>query len=355
MGSDFIRPDPLEVPRRVWNFAKGVWEHPRVQRAFSVAGSSPGPGAIPYMPSRDATLRAAGAIPGNLPEGSAAPSPGSTPGVDPRPETDESIAGERRGLDPTGQGSSQRNDPGSADTPLPKIGKGQEAVFERDVASRDLDTAETGRIRKVTKADGSVVYTNLADDEIVGTDPQSDMASGRGGSAYVQPGGEMEAAAAIPDATADRSPGWALRQVLNKMHASGDLSMDPRDIEDRRRYESQDEAQEIQKEVLRARADREIAGPASEAGASEMVEQASIQDRIEQARDAYFALTAQLDAHYQSPDTPERKAIIDRLMLQRREIANLLQGFMLKDPRQADPMAAALLALGSRPPSAGEP
>jgi len=309
-------------------------------------------GFQPLMPSRDAALSTAVSPRPEQETGGYGPWMGSlgmgpraaaaVAASDPKFDADVSIQGDRGGVDPRGQGNSQRLDPGSTDKPLPKQGTGQEATMDRGVAARDIEQSTAGRVRAVKKADGTMVFTNLPDEEVTSPTRVGEV-GGSAGQAFVQPGGEMEAAAAIPDARGDRSPGWALRQVLNKQHAAGTLSMDPQDIEDRQRYEAQDEEKEIQKAVMRARAEQAIS-PTSEAGVGEEIEQSNIQERVRQAREAYGEMTEQINAYYQLPPSPQRDEIIDRLELERREVANLLQGFALKDPRQPDAMAAMFAA-----------
>jgi len=306
--------DPSVDPERVAELRRGLGRDPNVRSPYV------------NLPSRDAVLGAAG------------------------------IATQPR----SGQGVLQRPDSGSDDQPLPKVGNGPEAVMERDVASRDISKSTEGRVRAVTMPNGELVFTNLPDDQVQ-SPTRTSTAAGSAGTAFTQPGGEMEAAEAMTPRGLDRSPGWALRQVLNKQHAGGELSMDARSVSDRMAWEDRNEAKEIEQEVTRATAARAIAEArmdpldlarvkAEGQYAGEAIEQGAMQEQRQQARIAYDEVTAQMDdIQTRWPEGPHKNAMLDRLERKRRDHANIALGEQLRDPR-VDPLSA-MASMMVAPPS----
>jgi len=341
--ADVLRPDPGAVPRAVGGVLRGIWRHPRFQRALGVAGSAPGPGGVPQLPSRDATLGLAGATP--------APPP-------PQAKAQEEIEADRAEVDPRGQGASQKQDAGSPDAPLPKFGKGE--------------NEGGGRHRAIKMPDGRIVATNAPidiTDPLGGKPPvpmrdpeempQGGVAAGPEATIYTPPGAEPSAGppSGLP---ADRSPGWAPSAALNQLYAAGELSMDARDVSDRQRWERGARAQDIEQEMTEAQAKRAVAeaeiDPMEEARieaegryGGEIIEQESQGARVQAALQAYAKVTEQMNqAMAEMPDGPEKTQYMERLERERRDYANIIMGHQLRDPK-ADPLS--MLAAGMLAPS----
>jgi|GEM_PF-4949613 len=208
----------------------------------------------------------------------------------------------------------------------------------------------------------------------------SDVVGGAGGTLYAGSGaGAVDMPAS--DMPQDRSPGWAARAALRAAHAQGSgLSMDPRDIMDRRRFEEQEmgrdlamEAAEIESAKQRlglVAAERaamvdpyvmaEIEAQGKYGGA--MLQEQAAQRRQTQALALFKDISDKIDSYEkqlqgldpQSAQAAALKQAIDRMVQERRELANIALGFRINDPRQSDLMAMLGVLGGLGTPGAGQ-
>jgi hypothetical protein len=325
-----------------------------------------GEGMVPYLPSRDTTQDLAT---GGVTEKDVAAAKAKAAAV-------AAAEQDKAGKDPRGQGASSREDPGSADEPLPKAGGGPGAELDRPEASRDKERAAgsaRGRARAVKLPDGSIVMTNAP--EVEGIDPEAPLytqgigqevpsdtgvVSGAGGTMFL--GGDagdvdFGEGGGLPQ---DRSPGWATRAAYNELYRKGELSMDPIDIADRQRWEEHQTAKETEKALVLSQAEQAIArakiDPLEAARieaegrfGGQIIKEEALVARIRAAVSAYKEITEEMNRILaEMPDSPERKRHLDRLERERREYANLVLGAELRDPR-LDPMAAMLAAVTGQP------
>jgi|GEM_PF-2253396 len=300
-------------------------------------------------PSRETALGAAGARP-------AAPPPR------PEPVAAAAVAEDRAETDPRGQGASVKGDPGSADAPLPKLGKG--------------DHEGGGRPRAIKMPDGRIVATNAPIDitdplggkpPVPYRDPEElptgDVYAGPEATIYIPPGGEPSAGPPA-DLPASRDPGWAPTAALNQLYRTGQLSMDARDVADRQRWERGARAGDIEQEMHEAQAKQAIAeaeiDPMEAAQmesegryGGEVIEQEAMASRVQAAIEAYSRVTAEMRAAMdEMEDGPEKQQFLDRLERERRDYANIIMGHQLRDPK-ADPLSA--LAMGMLSPQSPTP
>ena len=240
-------------------------------------------------------------------------------------------------------------------------------------------TERGGRgVYTVRLPNGQVIHTNTPGkhtakgatyQEAAATDDtlSADVASGPAGSVYA--GIDARGLAPLFDEQTnpinlptdeDRSPGWAVRKAYRDLYASGDLSMDPRDIMDRRRWEEQEEARESDLELARARRDAAIRQSqvdpyrmaqieAEGKYGGEVLKQEGKQRQMMVALQYYAEVGSRISAAEEQlsqvpPDSAQAAALqeqIDRLTQERRELANIALGFNLRDP-EFNPFAAMM-------------
>lgn len=299
------------------------------------------------------------------------------------------------GADPPGQGKNTGNTPPPSDTPLPKGGTGPGAS-----SAKPPDTAKDdyyGDVKAVKTADGQIAFVDVpagkrvekaggefmdystavreAGTRVGEKGPEqggdANFVSGPSGTAYFTGDDPGDLAAAIP-ATGDRSPGWATRQAYRERYKAGDLSMDPRDIMDRRRWEQSEEARDMEMDLVRAQADAAIAAEEYKLAESEvdplerariaaegkyggqMYEEAATAQRVVQAVSIYQNVMKEIERiQREVPPGPERDKHISMLERFARDQANIIMGHAVRDPRE-DPLAALVSTLG-RSPTTPEP
>ena len=273
--------------------------------------------------------------------------------------------------------SAMRRNEAPTDPAQPKVGTGMLATSHTPVAERRAAAAAGEKYGIVRMPDGRIV---ASDDPIKAAsgggsiDPagaRANVAEGPAGTVYsasekalVGPGGANLADVNLPT-DEDRSPGWATRKAYNQLYASGDLSMNARDVMDRRRWEESEEARESDTELARARRDAAIlqsqidpykmaAIEAEGKYGGEVIEQEAENQRIAGALAYYNRLGEQI-SHYEQtlagldPSSAQYAAVkdsLDRLLQERRELANIAQGFQLRDPRY-NPFADMMGALAA--------
>lgn len=287
-----------------------------------------------------------------------------------------------RGADPPGQG---RESGGKAptDPPLPKggTGPGSDRPAEKP-ADKKADPNYYDRVKMVKTADGKVVAVDMeagkrivkaggdwmdystAVGEAGGRD--QNVASGPQGTAYFGGGAEDAAAvaAAIPQ-QGDRSPGWASRKALNELYRTGQLSMNARDVMDRRNWERAEEARDMEQDLVRAQAQAAIAAEkykvleasidplerarieAEGKWGGKYIEEQATGERVRQAVGVYRAIMQEIDNlrknNAPSPALDQHIAMLERFA---RDQANIIMGHAVRDPRE-DPLAALAAAVSS--------
>jgi len=267
-----------------------------------------------------------------------------------------------------------------------KVGTGQPLTSHTPVAERRASEASGDGPGIVRMPDGRIIVSGDPMAAAAGggsIDPpgaRANVVSGVAGSVFSSPeraligsGGANMSQVNLPT-DEDRSPGWATRKVYNDLYASGDLSMDPRNIEDRRKWESSEEARESDIELARARRDAaimqsqvqpvdpyriaEIEAEAKWGGKA--VELEAEQRKIASALGYYAHIGKQMEAIQEQlsqmdPGSAQAAALqetLDRLTTERREWANIAQGFKIQDPK-FNPFAAMMGALTPAPAPGG--
>jgi hypothetical protein len=284
-----------------------------------------------------------------------------------------------QGADPPGQGSNQPTSAPS-DPSLPKGGTGPGAASKKPPSERKDTPDDPGyydKVKMVRTADGQIVAVDMpagqrvakaggewmdystAVEELGGKD--QDVVSGSAGTVY---GSGAEAAAAIPQ-RGDRSAGWATRAALNEAYRRGELSMDPRDVMERRAWEKSEEARDMERNLVRAQADAAIAAEeyklreaeldplerariAAEAkwGPQQLKEQ-GLASRIEAAVRIYQGIMGEIEkARATMEPVSQLDAHIEMLERFARDQANIIMGHAVRDPR-TDPLTAFLSTLGT--------
>ncbi|MHC4933874.1 MAG: hypothetical protein ACYTGV_16975, partial [Planctomycetota bacterium] len=262
-------------------------------------------------------------------------------------------------------GEAPRNTTDPADPPTdekePKVGTGPLAVAPTDKEGKP--TASTYDDYGIVRMpDGRIIATGGGGEGLVSQGgsrlhegQRANVAEGAAGSVFssaeaglaglIGPGGADLADVNLPT-DEDRSPGWAVRKAYRDLYASGDLSMDPRDIMDRRRWEEQEEARESDLELARARRDAAIRQSqvdpyrmaqieAEGKYGGEVLKQEGKQRQMMVALQYYAEVGSRISAAEEQlsqvpPDSAQAAALqeqIDRLTQERRELANIALGF----------------------------
>jgi len=265
--------------------------------------------------------------------------------------------------------------PPPTDEKEPKVGTGPLAVAPTDKEGRPA-ASTYGDYGIVRMPDGRIIATAGGGEDLVsmggGLDPaggKANVSSGAAGTVFsspevglaglMGPGGANLADVNLPT-DEDRSPGWAVRKAYRDLYAAGDLSMNPRDIMDRRRWEEQEEARESDLELARARRDAAIMQAsvdpyrmaqieAEGKYGSQVIEEEAKKDRMMLALGYYTDLGKRVSAAEDQlsqldPESAQAGALkeqIERLNQERREMANIALGFNLRDP-EFNPFAAMM-------------
>lgn len=179
--------------------------------------------------------------------------------------------------------------------------------------------------------------------------------------ALIGPGGADLAGVILPT-DEDRSPGWATRKAYSDLYSAGDLSMNARDVMDRRRWEESEEARESDLELARARRDAAIMQAsidpyrmaqieAEGKYGSEVLKQEGQRSQMMIALQYYAQLgekitavesqLGEIDPKAQPQQAAALQEQLDRLIQERRELANISMGFKLQDP-EFNPFAAMM-------------
>jgi len=265
-----------------------------------------------------------------------------------------------------------------------KVGTGPLAVRPTGPRGEEIPSSYEN-YSVVRMPDGRVISTGDGGEGLVSRggslDPpgsKANVAAGPAGAVFsssenalIGPGGADLAGVNLPT-DEDRSPGWATRKAYNDLYSAGDLSMNPRDIMDRRRWEESEEARESDLELARARRDfalrqaaidpYEMARIEAEGKyAGKAIEAENENSRIMAAAGQYAAIGERIGALEQQLATIDPEAApgqaaalqdaLGRLEQERREWANMLMGFQLRDP-DINPFAAmfgAGMAPGATP------
>jgi len=272
------------------------------------------------------------------------------------------------------------------DPPEAKVGTGAPLVSHTPAAQRRT-AAEQGNGPGIVRIpDGRVIVSTdpaaaaAAGGSIDPPGARSNVASGPAGTVFsssekmlIGPGGANLAGVNLPT-DEDRSPGWATRKAYNDLYSKGQLSMNPRDIEDRRRFEASEEARESDLELARARRDAAIMQSqmrptdpyrlaeieAEAKWGSKAIELEAEQRKISAALGYYQHIGNQMAAIQKQlsevpPGSAQAAALqetLDRLTTERREWANIAQGFKIQDP-EFNPFAAMMGAVAAPAPAPG--
>lgn len=251
-------------------------------------------------------------------------------------------------------------------TPLPshtpRSERGEPGTYEGQYVVRMPD----GRA-VVTEDPGSVMASGGGTVDPPGR--KADVASGQAGTIFADnqkgpfpnPMGDPDFSQVNLPTDEDRSPGWAARAAIAELNRTGELSMDPRDIMDRRRFEESETARDMAREraevehsaALRAAmmppvdpyALAEIEAQGKYGG--EAIEREGEQERIAYALAYYEDISQKILAIEEQlsqldPESQQAAALAqtrDRLIQERREMPNIALGYQLRDPK-LDPFAA---------------
>jgi len=199
---------------------------------------------------------------------------------------------------------------------------------------------------------------------------RSNVVAGAAGTAFSSPekaligqGGADMSKVNLPT-DEDRSAGWATRAAINELSRKGELSMNPRDIMDRRRWEEQETARDMGRE----RAEMEQMTLARQASidpyrmaeieaqgkyGGQAITQENESQRIMAALTYYAQISQQINSieeqmrgmDQEAPRYAELKSAHERLIQERREMPNLAMGFKLQDPK-LDPLSALVGLIG---------